>query len=62
MICLLEVFIATDLVGSRAEWDASFGMPAPLMDAEKIITLAAEGVSFGSHLAKAPSKRSAFKL
>ncbi len=49
-----EVFIATDLVGSRAEWDASFGMPAPLMDAEKIITLAAEGVSFGSHLASHP--------
>jgi peptidoglycan/xylan/chitin deacetylase (PgdA/CDA1 family) len=51
---IAEVFIATDLVGRRAEWDASFGMPAPLMDAEQIITLAAEGVSFGSHLASHP--------
>jgi peptidoglycan/xylan/chitin deacetylase (PgdA/CDA1 family)/trans-aconitate methyltransferase len=49
-----EVFIVTDLVGRRAEWDASFGAPAPLMDADKIVTLATEGVSFGSHLASHP--------
>jgi peptidoglycan/xylan/chitin deacetylase (PgdA/CDA1 family)/protein-L-isoaspartate O-methyltransferase len=49
-----EVFIVTDLVGRRAEWDASFGTPAALMDADKIVTLAAEGVSFGSHLASHP--------
>lgn len=49
-----EVFIVTDLVGGCAEWDASRGAPAPLMDADRIITLAAEGVSFGSHLARHP--------
>ena len=49
-----EVFIVTDLVGRCAEWDASFGTPAALMDADKIVTLAAEGVSFGSHLASHP--------
>jgi len=49
-----EVFIVTDLVGARAEWDASFGMPAPLMDADSIIALAGEGAMFGSHLARHP--------
>jgi glycosyltransferase involved in cell wall biosynthesis len=49
-----EVFIATDLVGRSAEWDASPGDPAPLMDAGKIAALASEGVSFGSHLASRP--------
>jgi peptidoglycan/xylan/chitin deacetylase (PgdA/CDA1 family) len=49
-----EVFIVTDLVGRCAEWDASCGTPAPLMDADKIIMLAAGGVSFGSHLASHP--------
>ncbi|KWV58680.1 hypothetical protein AS156_33655 [Bradyrhizobium macuxiense] len=49
-----EVFIVTDLVGARAEWDASFGTPAPLMDADRIIALAGEGAMFGSHLARHP--------
>jgi peptidoglycan/xylan/chitin deacetylase (PgdA/CDA1 family) len=46
-----EVFIVTDLVGKCPEWDAAFGNPAPLMDADKIVALASEGVFFGSHLA-----------
>lgn len=46
-----EVFIVTDLVGQAAEWDRHFGEPAPLMDTRTIARLAAEGVSFGSHLA-----------
>lgn len=46
-----EVFIVTDLVGRTAEWDRHWGEPAPLMDAQTIIRLATEGVSFGSHLA-----------
>lgn len=50
-----EVFVVTDLVGGRAEWDASSGTPAPLMDADRIVTLAREGVSFGSHLARHPA-------
>ena len=46
-----EVFLVTDLVGQAAEWDRHLGKPAPLMDAQTIIRLASEGVSFGSHLA-----------
>ena len=46
-----EVFVVTDVVGGRAEWDSRFGEPAPLMDAETIAALAAEGVHFGSQLA-----------
>jgi peptidoglycan/xylan/chitin deacetylase (PgdA/CDA1 family)/2-polyprenyl-3-methyl-5-hydroxy-6-metoxy-1,4-benzoquinol methylase len=49
-----EVFIVTDLVGKRAEWDVPFGPPAPLMSAARIAALAAEGVAFGSHLASHP--------
>lgn len=49
-----EVFVATDLVGKQAEWDAPFGEPAPLLDAVRIAGLAAEGVFFGSHLASHP--------
>ncbi len=46
-----EVFVVTDLVGETAQWDRHLGEPAPLMDAPTIVRLAAEGVSFGSHLA-----------
>jgi glycosyltransferase involved in cell wall biosynthesis/peptidoglycan/xylan/chitin deacetylase (PgdA/CDA1 family) len=46
-----QVFVVTDLVGQTAEWDRHLGEPAPLMDASTIVGLAAEGVSFGSHLA-----------
>jgi peptidoglycan/xylan/chitin deacetylase (PgdA/CDA1 family)/2-polyprenyl-3-methyl-5-hydroxy-6-metoxy-1,4-benzoquinol methylase len=49
-----EVFIVTDLAGGRAEWDTSFGTPAPLMDADRIVALAGEGAMFGSHLARHP--------
>lgn len=49
-----EVFVVTDLVGKHAEWDVSFGPPAPLMEAATIVSLAAEGVTFGSHLASHP--------
>jgi peptidoglycan/xylan/chitin deacetylase (PgdA/CDA1 family)/SAM-dependent methyltransferase/GT2 family glycosyltransferase len=43
------VFLPTDYVGGRAEWDRKYGEPAPLMDWETIRRLAKEGVSFGSH-------------
>jgi peptidoglycan/xylan/chitin deacetylase (PgdA/CDA1 family)/GT2 family glycosyltransferase len=46
-----EMFVVTDLVGKAAIWDADLGPPTPLMDAETIARLAAEGVLFGSHLA-----------
>lgn len=43
------VFVPTDHVGGRAEWDREFGEPAPLMGWDTIRRLAKEGVSFGSH-------------
>ena len=46
-----EVFVVTDFAGKIARWDAAYGPPAPLMDAETIARLHAEGVCFGSHLA-----------
>jgi peptidoglycan/xylan/chitin deacetylase (PgdA/CDA1 family) len=46
-----DVFVVTDLVGKAAEWDRHLGKPAPLMDAQTIVELAGQGVSFGSHLA-----------
>ena len=46
-----EVFVVTDRVGQSAEWDRHLGSPAPLMDTATLMTLAAEGVAFGSHLA-----------
>jgi peptidoglycan/xylan/chitin deacetylase (PgdA/CDA1 family) len=46
-----EVFVVTDLVGGRAEWDRHLGEPAPLMDAKTIAELATQGARFGSHLA-----------
>ena len=46
-----EVFVVTDAVGQSAQWDTHLGEPAPLMDVQTIVRLAAEGVSFGSHLA-----------
>ncbi len=46
-----EVFVVTDLVGGRADWDRHFGEPAPLMDAKTIAELATQGARFGSHLA-----------
>lgn len=49
-----EVFVATDFVGKRAEWDAQFGEPASLLGPTRIAALAAEGISFGSHLASHP--------
>jgi len=46
-----EVFLVTDLVGDSARWDANSGPPTPLMNAETVRSLAAEGAFFGSHLA-----------
>jgi peptidoglycan/xylan/chitin deacetylase (PgdA/CDA1 family) len=46
-----EVFIVTDQVGGRADWDAAAGPPAPLMGWPELQALAAKGVRFGSHMA-----------
>ncbi len=46
-----EVFVVTDRVGGTADWDASYGTPAPLMDWPEIQALGREGARFGSHMA-----------
>lgn len=46
-----EIFLVTDHVGGRSQWDAHFGPAAQLMDAGTIARLSAEGAFFGSHLA-----------
>jgi peptidoglycan/xylan/chitin deacetylase (PgdA/CDA1 family)/SAM-dependent methyltransferase len=46
-----EVFVVTDRVGGTADWDASYGAPAPLMGWAEIQALGREGVRFGSHMA-----------
>ena len=43
------VYLPTDFVGGRAEWDATYGDPAPLLSWEEVRALSAEGVRFGSH-------------
>lgn len=46
-----EVFVVTDRVGGRADWDIAYGPPAALMDWPQIQSLSAVGVRFGSHMA-----------
>jgi glycosyltransferase involved in cell wall biosynthesis/SAM-dependent methyltransferase len=48
---LAEVFIVSERVGGRADWDESSGPPAPLMDWPTLKRLQQEGVVFGSHMA-----------
>jgi peptidoglycan/xylan/chitin deacetylase (PgdA/CDA1 family) len=43
------VFLATDHVGGRAQWDSAYGEAAPLMSWDTVRRLKKEGVSFGSH-------------
>ena len=43
------VFVVTDHVGGRAEWDAAYGEPAPLMSWDSLRGLAGEGLEVGSH-------------
>ncbi len=43
------VALVADRVGGVAEWDASYGEPAPLLDWPAIRDLAAKGVDFASH-------------
>ncbi|WP_181708669.1 glycosyltransferase [Chthonobacter rhizosphaerae] len=46
-----EVFVVTNRVGGRADWDSYYGEPAPLMSWSTIRQLAGRGTRFGSHLA-----------
>ena len=49
-----HVFVPTAHVAGAAIWDSAFGSPAPLMDWRMIAELAADGVTFGSHLVSHP--------
>ncbi len=46
-----EVFVVTDKVGGRSDWDSAYGEPAPLMSWSNIQELHKKGICFGSHLA-----------
>ncbi len=43
------VFVPTNYVGGHADWDASYGPPAPIMSWEQIAELQSSGIQFGSH-------------
>lgn len=45
-----DVFVVTDKVGGRSDWDAAYGEPAPLMSWNDIEDLHRKGIRFGSHL------------
>lgn len=46
-----DVFVVTDKVGGRSDWDCAHGEPAALMAWPDILELQQKGISFGSHLA-----------
>ncbi|AHF85158.1 glycosyl transferase [Rhizobium leguminosarum bv. trifolii WSM1689] len=46
-----DVFVVTDKVGGRSDWDSAHGEPAALMSWPDIQALHQKGISFGSHLA-----------
>jgi peptidoglycan/xylan/chitin deacetylase (PgdA/CDA1 family) len=46
-----DVFVVTDKVGGRSDWDAGYGDTAPLMSWADIQSLHRQGIRFGSHLA-----------
>ncbi|MGE5563480.1 MAG: polysaccharide deacetylase family protein [Bacillota bacterium] len=43
------VFVVTEFVGGKAEWDAAYSDPAPLLTWDEMRMLASEGVTFGAH-------------
>jgi glycosyltransferase involved in cell wall biosynthesis/peptidoglycan/xylan/chitin deacetylase (PgdA/CDA1 family) len=43
------IFLVAGKVGGVADWDASYGVAAPLLDWDDVRKLASEGVDFGSH-------------
>jgi peptidoglycan/xylan/chitin deacetylase (PgdA/CDA1 family)/SAM-dependent methyltransferase len=46
-----HVFVVTERVAGFADWDSTYGEPAPLMSWKEIEALSSSGVTFGSHLA-----------
>jgi peptidoglycan/xylan/chitin deacetylase (PgdA/CDA1 family) len=48
------LFVPTDHVGGRSEWDRGFGEPAPLMTWDELRLLAGQGVEIGGHTCSHP--------
>ena len=48
------MFVPTDQVGGRAEWDRSYGEPAPLMSWDELRQLAGHGLEIGAHTCSHP--------
>jgi len=48
------MFVPTDHVGGRAEWDRAVGEPAPLLGWDELRTLAAQGLEIGAHTCSHP--------
>jgi peptidoglycan/xylan/chitin deacetylase (PgdA/CDA1 family) len=48
------VFLPTEAVGGRCDWDGRHGTPAQVLDWPQILQLKKEGVEFGSHTASHP--------
>jgi peptidoglycan/xylan/chitin deacetylase (PgdA/CDA1 family) len=51
---LATVFVVAEFVGAKAEWDAAYGEPSPLLTWDEMRILANEGVTFGVHSASHP--------
>ena len=51
---LATVFVVAEFVGTKAEWDAAYGEPSPLLTWDEMRILATEGVTFGVHSASHP--------
>lgn len=49
------MFIVTDAAGKRNDWDADYNDPVELMDWDKIVELAKQGLHLGSHSASHPA-------
>ncbi len=48
------VFVATEHVGGRAEWDRPLGEPAEVMSWDELRILAADGLAIGAHTGSPP--------
>jgi peptidoglycan/xylan/chitin deacetylase (PgdA/CDA1 family) len=48
------VFLPTETVGGRCDWDGRHGTPTQVLDWSQIIQLKKDGVEFGSHTASHP--------
>lgn len=43
------VYLPTDFIGGKSDWDSSYGPPAELLSWDQVNQLSEEGVTFGAH-------------